>query len=245
MKKFCLFMAFCVAVLVGASELRAQDWLQRGMDVLRKQPEATEKSGLADSEVAEGLREALRIGSENVVSHLGREDGYYLDPKAHIPLPASLQNVQNILKRAGMGHMLDDLELRMNRAAEQATPRAREMFVQAISEMTLDDVRGIYNGPDDAATRYFEDTMSGPLSEEFTPLVRQSLADVGAVRAYEDLMSRYQQLPFVPDARADISKHVVDHSIEAIFDYLALEEAAIRNDPLKQTTSILQRVFGR
>jgi len=68
---------------------------------------------------------------------------------------------------------------------------------------------------------------------------------VGAVRAYEDLMSRYQQLPFVPDARADISKHVVDHSIEAIFDYLALEEAAIRNDPLKQTTSILQRVFGR
>jgi len=55
--------------------------------------------------------------------------------------------------------------------------------------MTLDDVRGIYNGPDDAATRYFEGTMSGPLSEEFTPLVRESLADVGAVRAYEDLMS--------------------------------------------------------
>ncbi len=245
MKKCALIMAFFAAVLMVASELRAQDWLQRGMDTLRKNPEVTEKSGLADSEIAEGLREALRVGSEKVVSHLGRKDGYYQDPKAHIPLPASLQNVQNILERAGMGHMLDDLELRMNRAAEQATPRAREMFVQAVSEMTLDDVRGIYNGPDDAATRYFEDTMSGPLSEEFTPLVRQSLADVGAVRVYEDMMSRYQQLPFVPDARADISEHVVDHSIKAIFEYLAVEEAAIRNDPLSQTTSILQRVFGR
>jgi hypothetical protein len=241
-----LFAVCCLVPGLWSSESRAGDWLQRGMDMLRGEPETTrQESSLTEQDIALGLREALRVGSENVVNHLGREGGYYLDPRAHIPLPEGLQKVQQIMNRAGLGRTLDDLELRLNRAAELATPRAREMFMSAVSEMTMEDVRGILNGPNDAATRYFQDQMSGPLSREFTPIVSESLAEAGAVRVYDQLMSDYRKLPFVPDAQADLSRHVVDLSIEAIFGYLALEEAAIRNNPGKQTTDILRRVFGR
>lgn len=243
MKK-CIVLFFFLSIF-WAGHIHAESWLQRGMDIFRDHPENNQSKRLPESDIAAGLREALKVGSENVVSHLGRENGFYLDPRAHISLPEGLQQVQHLMNRAGMGRMLDDLEVRMNRAAEMAVPKAKDMFAQAISSMTLEDAYSIYTGPDDSATRYFQDRMSMPLADEFQPVVRQSLSEAGAVRLYEDLMSDYQQLPFVPDVSVDLSRHVVDRSIMAIFDYLAIEEAAIRNNPAKQTTDILRRVFGR
>ena len=245
MKKYILIMASFIVLFLWTAEPGAEGWIKRGMEIFKEHRVETDKDQPAEEEISLGLREALKVGSENVVSLLGRENGYYLDPRAHISLPKELQQVQHLLNRAGMGRMLDDLELRMNRAAEQATPRAREMFADAVSQLTLEDVMGIYNGPDDAATRYFQHKMTEPLSREFTPMVRQSLAEAGAVRVYEDIMSGYRQMPFVPDISADLTKHVVDRSIAAIFEYLALEEKAIRNNPAKQTTDTLRKIFGR
>lgn len=244
MKKY---LSITMLLLLYPCLLLAQEsnpnWLQQGLDKIR---EATGSSGtsLSESEITQGLKEALKTGTDKVVSGLGREDGYYLDQEAHIPLPESLRAAQDILKQIGMSDMLDDLELRMNRAAEKATPRAREMFVDAVSRMTLEDAMSIYNGPNDAATRYFQDKMSSPLSEEFTPVVRQSLDQVGAVQTYDRMMSRYKQIPLVPDISADLTSHVVNQSIETIFDRLARQEAAIRNDPASRTTDLLKKVFG-
>jgi hypothetical protein len=143
-----------------------------------------------------------------------------------------------------MSAIMDDLELRLNRAAETATPRARKLFLNSIQEMTLKDVRRILEGPDDAATRYFQSKMSAPLAREMTPIVEDSLAEVGAIRAYDDAMARYESIPYVPDVKADLSRYVVDKAMDGIFYYLAREEAAIRRDPLKRTSEILQKVFG-
>lgn len=200
---------------------------------------------LSNADIAAGLREALRVGSDNVVNQLGQTNGYYEDPKAHIPLPDSLGRVRDTLARVGLAEQLDDLELRMNRAAEAAAPKARTMFVDAIRNMTLDDARAIYNGPEDAATRYFQEQMSTPLQREFTPVIDSSLAEVGAIRTYDQIMSDYQEMPFVPDIKADLSQHVADHAIGAIFDYLAVEEATIRANPARRTTELLQKVFAR
>ena len=236
-----IFMLFSLLLVDQAAGNR----LQRGMDALQERISPVPDASLSDSEIARGLKEALRIGSENVVDRLGRENGFYQDPKAHIPLPASLQRVQGIMDRAGRGHLLEDLELRMNRAAEKATPKARAIFMEAIAEMSLEDVREILGGPDDAATRYFQGKMSEPLADEFTPVVREGLSEAGAVKAYNEFMGEYRRFPFVPDVRADLTGHVVDRALEAIFDYLAVEEAGIRNDPVQRTTDILRRVFGR
>ena len=110
--------------------------------------------------------------------------------------------------------------------------------------MTWSDARAIVDGPDDAATRYFQGKMSTPLSEEMAPVVDASLSEVGAVRAYDDVMLRYEAMPLVPDASADLRAHVVEKAMDRIFHYLAIEEAAIRENPAKRTTELLQKVFG-
>ncbi|MCS3903750.1 hypothetical protein J2T55_001781 [Methylohalomonas lacus] len=223
------------------------NWWDKGKQMLEGfgSDDAATTGALSNADIAAGLREALRVGSDNVVSQLGQTNGYYEDPKAHIPLPDNLKQVRDALARVGLAEQIDDLELRMNRAAEAAAPKARTMFVDAIRNMTLDDARAIYNGPEDAATRYFQEQMSTPLEREFTPMINNSLAEVGAIQTYDQVMNDYQQLPFVPDIKANLSQHVVDHAIGAIFDYLAVEEAAIRANPAKRTTELLQKVFAR
>lgn len=139
--------------------------------------------------------------------------------------------------------MMDDLELKLNREAEEATPPAKQLFWDSIEAMTLDDVTEIYNGPEDSATRYFQGKMSVPLASSMQPIVEQALSQVGAIQAYDAVMGQYAALPFVPDVKSDLNRYVVDKGMEGIFHYLAIEEAAIRQDPVKRTTDILQKGF--
>src|SRR5690606_14105065 len=137
----------------------------------------------------------------------GVEDGFNKDPAVHIPLPEKLETVKKALATVGMSGMVDDLELRLNRAAEVATPRAKAIFVDAINQMTFDDVMKIYKGPEDSATRYFESKMTPALRNEMQPIVEDSLSQVGAIQSYEKAIERYRDLPFMPDVKADLSDH--------------------------------------
>lgn len=205
---------------------------------------ATKSATLSNDEIAAGLKEALSVGTDRVVSQLGAVNGFNSDPSVHIPLPDNLKTVQSTLEKVGMSGMMDDLELRLNRAAEAATPKAKQLFLASIRDMTLEDVRQIYDGPADAATRYFQARMSQPLAQEMMPIVDDSLSEVGAIKAYDDAMGQYESIPFVPDVKADLTGYVVDKGMEGIFYYLAKEEAAIRQDPVKRTTELLEKVFG-
>lgn len=241
-----VIVGLLVACLGGVGAVFAgTDWLQQGKELLGGA--ATSAPGAQDltvGEIGAGLKEALRIGSENVVTQLGQQGGFNADPAVHIPLPERLESVQSALDTVGMASLLDDLELRLNRAAEQATPKAKQLFVQAIEDMTLDDVRAIYRGPDNAATQYFRSKMSQPLAEEMRPVIDSSLAEVGAVQVYEQAMDQYRNIPFVPDVKADLTDYALDMTLDGVFYYLAQEEAAIRQNPAKQTTDLLKRVFG-
>ena len=210
-----------------------------------EKPAASTMTGLSKSDIVAGLKDALRVGSNNVVGQLGKTDGFNADPKIHIPLPESLQTVKSTLSAIGMGGMMDDLELKLNRAAELATPKAKRIFGNAIREMTFDDARKILNGPDDAATQYFKRRMSAPLSKEMRPIVNKALNQAGAVQAYDGIMGKYKTVPFVPDVKANLTQHVVDLGMAGIFHYMAEEEVAIRKNPVKRTTAILKKVFGR
>lgn len=200
-------------------------------------------ASLSDSDVDLGLRDALRVGTERVVGTLGKTDGFNLSD-VHIPLPGTLGKVQKVLKKTGQSGLVDDLELRLNRAAETATPLAKNLFWQAIEDMTLQDARGILTGPDDSATQYFRGKMSKPLATGMRPIVDDALADAGAIKAYDRMMGAYKSVPMVPDAKADLTSYVLEKAIDGIFLYLGREEAAIRHDPVKRTTGILQKVFG-
>ena len=200
---------------------------------------------LPKSEIAKGLKEALRVGTERVVGQLGVEDGFNADDAVHIPLPKSLKPVRKALKAVGMSGMADDLELRLNRAAEAAVPQAKALFWNAIQDMTIDDVTAIYQGEDDAATRYFEAKMTPALTEAMRPIVDENLAQVGALQAYDKAIAQYKEVPFVPDVKTNLSDHVIEKGLEGVFLYLAKEEAAIRSDPVARSTDLLKKVFSK
>lgn len=225
----------------------AQSWWEKGVSIFNSAQGGSDQQSsgtLTSTEVSAAFQEALRIGSSRVVDQLGRVDGFNLDPAIHIPLPQSLVTVKSVLARIGMSGLADELELKLNRAAEAATPKAKDLFLQAIKEMTFDDVMGIYKGPEDAATRYFQKKMSPALAEEMRPIVTESLAQVGAIQVYDSLISKYRTVPMVPDVKANLTDYAVEKGMDGIFHYLAEEEAAIRRDPARQTTDLLRRVFG-
>ena len=230
------------------SSARAQgSFLDKGMEQLRGMSGSAPSTGggaLGTAEIAGGLREALTVGVRRVVGTLGVRDGFLNRPDVRIPLPDSLRRVQSALSRVGMGETGKDLEVRLNRAAETAVPKVEKLFVDAVAQMTLDDARKILNGPKDAATQYFRGKMATPLAKEMQPVVDRQLSEVGAVQTYERMTADYRKLPFVPDVKADLTRHVLEKAIGGIFLYLGREEASIRDNPAKRTTDLLRKVFG-
>lgn len=202
-------------------------------------------SGLSTGEIGLGLKEALTVGTQRVVGTLGRKDGFNGSKDVHIPLPGTLGTVQKTLDKFGMGSLTDDLETRLNRAAEAAVPRTQRLFTDAIQQMTIDDVTKIYNGPQDSATQYFRGKMSKPLAASMKPVVDQELASAGAIEAYDRVMGEYQKMPFMPDVKADLTEYVLEKAMDGIFLYLGREEAAIRQNPAKRSTELLRKVFGQ
>jgi len=240
-------LALIAAGPAGASDLFNQ--LKKAVDSVGTGTPATgSKSGtaalLSNDDIIAGLKEALRVGTERVVGQIGAADGYNADPAIHIPLPPELQRVQDLMRKFGLSALVDDVELKLNRAAEQAAPKTKELIWKAINAMTLDDAKRIYDGPDDAATQYFRKVASGDLTKIIKPIVDQTLNEVGAIAAYDQLMGDYSKLPLVPDVKADLSNHTVNLAQQGLFHYLAQEEAAIRKNPGKRTTEILAKVFG-
>ena len=237
-----LIVSVCVFCL--ASPLHA-NWFDKLKDVLSSDSNSSNSSSITDNDIAVALKDALTVGSSTVVSQLSAPGGFNSDSNIRIPLPDSLQTVQKTMNKFGMGSSLNNLENKLNEAAETATEKAKPLFVNAIKELTWDDVKTILNGPDDAATQYFKGKMSSPLAAEMKPIVDTSLNEVGAIKAYNSAMGKYKSLPLVPDVQADLTNHVLNKGIDGIFYYLALEEKAIREDPTKRTTDLLKKVFAK
>ena len=240
----CLAISVAILLLLAGTSGAESQWWEKGIKLFGDYDKSTKSETLSVEEIGAALKEALRVGTRSVTDQLGRFDGFNGDPAIHIPLPEKIQTVKSVLDRVGMSRLVDDLELKLNRAAEKATPPAKKLFFQAIGDMTLDDVKGIYDGPDDAATRYFQKKMTPALAKEMRPVVDESLSTVGAIQTYDTLMGQYRSIPFVPDVKTDLTEYVIEKGMDGIFYYLAKEEAAIRQNPAKRTTELLKRVFG-
>jgi hypothetical protein len=221
----------------------APGWWERLMGSKNTENPASPQP-LTDADIGAGLKEALRVGAAKAVDLLAVEDGFFGNAEVKIPLPESLNKVRSTLDRFGFGSKFDELELQLNRAAEKAAPAAKTLFVGAIQQLTLEDVRAIYSGGDDAATQYLKSKTATPLGEQMRPSVAKSLSSVGAATTYAAVIDRYNQIPFVPKVEANLTDYVVSKGLAGIFLMLGKEEAAIRKDPLKQTSALLRRVFG-
>jgi Protein of unknown function (DUF4197) len=203
-------------------------------------------AGLSEGEIDGGLRDALKVASQRVVGRVGKTDGYFGDTAIRIPLPRPLQEIESPLKSMGAGGQFDDLQLRMNRAAEQAAPKALDIFTGAITKMSIADARGILSGPPDAATQYFKRTTSASLTTSFHPVVDRELSSVGAVATFKSVQAKAADIPFAGEKVQgfDLTGFTVGKALDGLFHYLGVEEAAIRANPAARTTDLLKKVFG-
>ena len=201
-------------------------------------------SGLSDVKIGSGLKEALKIGTENAVGFTGKKDGFFLNQAIKILMPEKLRTFEKGLRAVGYGPQVDELVLSMNRSAEKATPFAKQIFWDAIGEMTFDDVKKIFSGNDTAATDYFKGKTTNKLTDVFKPIVSNSMNEVGVTRQYKELVGRYESIPFVKKESFDLDHYVVTKALDGLFHMVGEEETKIRKNPTARTTDLLKEVFG-
>ena len=218
------------------------------LDDILKKADATlqqrDTASLSDSKIVAGLKQALEISTSKAVAATGRPDGFLKNEAIKISLPPKLETVGRGLRLLGMGDKVDELETGMNRAAEQATPQAKQIFLAALRKMTFEDARHILTGDDTAATEYFKRTSSVDLTTAFSPIVHTTMEHVGVVQQYDRVIKSAPGGSTIAN-EFDLDKYVVGKTLDGLFYMLGQEEQKIRKNPAAQTTALLKEVFGR
>jgi len=216
-------------------------------DILKKADKAIEHrdtSGLSNDKIIAGLKQALQVSTSKAVASTGKPDGFLKNEAIKIVLPPKLETVGRGMRMLGMGAKVDELEVGMNRAAEQATPQAKQIFLASLKKMSFDDARHILTGNDTAATDYFKRTGSADLTTAFAPIVHQSMERVGVVQQYDRVIKSAPGGNLIAN-EFDLDKYVVGKTLDGLFYMLGQEEKKIRKNPAAQTTALLKEVFGR
>lgn len=199
---------------------------------------------LSNTEASSGLKAALTQGVGKAVSMLGSTDGFLGNKEVKIPLPDSLKKIEKGMKLMGMGKQSDELVLKMNRAAEAAVPEAKAFLVDSIKKMTVADAKSILTGPNDAATQYFKKTTSTQMAAKFLPIVQKATEKVQLAETYNKYAEMGSKFGVVKKEDAKIEQYVTNKALDGLYLMIAKEEAAIRQDPVGQASSLLKKVFG-
>ena len=200
---------------------------------------------LTREEVARGLKEALSIGISNGSEALSKLDGYYMSPYK-ILLPEEARKVTEKLSVIpGFKDVEEVIVEKLNRAAEDAASKAKPIFIDAITDMTIGDVWSILQGADNEATTYLHGKTNDQLTEAFQPVILESLNKFNAVEYWEKAVTAYNKLPFVTQVNPRLDEYVTEKALDGLFSMVEKEEIAIRNDVSRRTTDLLRRVFAR
>lgn len=198
------------------------------------------------AKLAEGLKEALKVGTGNAVDVVSKLDGFYKNEAIKILLPQQFQDVEKLLKKAGLNEVVDNFEVSMNRAAEKASSSAADVFIEAITAMTIDDAVAIFTGKNNAATLYFQEKMTEPLTAKFTPIVETAMAEVGVTRVYQEFektVTGLMPLGLGDTFKLDLTQYVTEKALDGLFSMVAQEEKKIRENPEARVTELLKKIF--
>lgn len=235
-------MTLTVPVSAGWGSL-VEDVKKTGGELMKQQLDADH--AIDNDTLLRGLREALAVGSERAVETISQPGGFLDDARIRIPLPRAVEKLSPLLEKAGMGDQITAFETSMNRAAERAAPQATALLVNAIQSMSFDDVRRIYEGADDEATRYFQRTLGDDIARLFQPEIKDALDGVGATRYYNVLADEAETLPFLGgQMNLDLTDYVTDQAMDGLFTKLAEQEKLIRQDPVARSTDLLKQLWG-
>ena len=114
------------------------------------------EKGLTESQVSEGLVEALIQGSKKSISLASAKDGFNKNNLIRIPFPEDAKQIKTTLIKTGFSNQVIKFENSINSAAELASKEALNIFINAIKSITINDAFGILKGDDNSATRYLK-----------------------------------------------------------------------------------------
>ena len=223
------------------------------------------KTGLSNSTIANGLKEALKKGVSFATDSLGKKNGYLNNSLVKIPLPKNLAKAEKLVRKFGGNKVADNLINSMNAAASKAAPKTVEIFMNAINKMTLNDAKNILAGGKDAATQYFKKHTTGSLEKMIDQIVKITMKENSVAKYYDGFNEYYKKYGkkyvenssmmsiaksfgadsyLLSSSNENLDKYVTNKSIDGLFKMIAQKEADIRANPIARTTSILKKVFG-
>ena len=214
------------------------------LDQLAKNVQGSMPQANSLSKIIAGLKEALSIGTGNAVLDVSPVGGYFKNQAIRILMPEEIQKTGEMLRKFGFGKVVDDFEHSMNTAAEQAAPKAKAIFIDAITQMTFDDARRILNGPDTAATDYLRTKTSIAIAGLFRPIITDNMNKVGVTRLYKQMVEPLKMLPIASPVPVDLDGYVTEKALHGLFTMVAEEEKKIRLNPAARVTDLLKDVFG-
>lgn len=201
-------------------------------------------ASLTDAEAGRGLKTALETGALTAVRILGVQDGFLGNPRVRIPLPSALQDASKLLKAIGQGRQVEELEVGINRAAENAVPLAKDMLVNAVRSMSVADAKNILTGGDTSVTAFFADRTRAPLTTQFLPVVRQVTSKIGLAAQYDRLAGKAAGFGLLKQEDASIDPYVTRKALDGLYLVIGEEEKKLRQNPLGAGSDILRKVFG-
>lgn len=245
MKTRILFSAILILLLTGCAEL---------MKVLQ----TVSNVPLTEAEVISGLKEALTTGAKNAAERLARENGYYGDDLIKILLPDEAKIiVENISRIPGGDKLVEDVIIRINRAAEDAAKEVAPIFIGSVTQMTIKDAFGILNGADNAATSYLRNTTYSELYGLYKPKIQAStekkiIGNISTKESWNTLVSKWNsvansipgRLANLKPVNTDLDDFLTNKALSGMFLKVEAEELKIRKDISARVTPVLQRVFG-
>jgi hypothetical protein len=245
MKRISLAFVFLLAATVISAQEKSSEKTTIG-GLFKKASSAVKSGGtssLSTEEIVSGLKEALSVGAQNSSGKLSAANGFFKDAAVKILMPEEMKKVESRLRAIGMGKLVDDAVLSMNRAAEDASKTAAPIFVDAIKKMSVKDAVGILKGADTAATSYLRKTTADELTKSFTPIVEEALKKVNATKYWKDLATAYNKFSSTP-VNTDLNQYVTGKALNGLFFYVGEEEKKIRTNPAARVNDILKKVFG-
>jgi len=245
MKTRILLSAILILVFTGCAEL---------MKVLQ----TVSNVPLTEAEVISGLKEALTTGAKNAAERLAKENGYYGDQLIKILLPDEAKIiVDNISRIPGGEKLVEDVILRINRAAEDAAKEVAPIFVNSVTQMTISDAFGILNGADNAATNYLRSTTYNELYALYKPKIQAStekkiVGNISTKDSWNTLTSKWNsiansiagKLANLKPVNTDLDDFLTSKALSGMFLKVEGEELKIRKEVSARVTPLLQRVFG-
>ena len=201
------------------------------------------------------MNELIKIAAPpEVVDLKSALDNVAANPLANVAFMAVAKGSANSF----LSNSMDDLVASINHAAEKGSEQAYPIFKKAITEMTITDGLKILQGGKTSATDYLREKTYKDLVAAFAEPIRSVVESGEVSRLWKPVAEKYNKVgPWVsgkslagytftgPEhVNEDLSEYITEKAMDGLFKLVAQEEAAIRENPKKYASGIIQKVFG-